>query len=158
MDVWNLLLLVLIANGAPVLAHTVLGSHFAVPLDMGLMFRGQPLLGHSKTWRGVIISILATALVAKLLGYSMQVGAVIACLAMSGDVLSSFIKRRLNRPASSMAPFLDQVPESLLPVWVMRHTFSLDGLSVIMLVCLFIILELVLSKILYYLGIRKTPY
>ena len=154
----HLLLLILVANGAPIIARKLLASRFNYPLDFGVQFRNHDLLGVSKTWRGVIASVMCTALVAVLLGYSLLTGVWVALLAMAGDVLSSFIKRRLNMPPSSMAPLLDQIPEALLPAVVMHAQFGLDVASVMILVLGFIALELILSRILYRLGIRKTPY
>jgi CDP-2,3-bis-(O-geranylgeranyl)-sn-glycerol synthase len=153
-----LLLLILVANGAPVIARNILASRFSTPFDFGVQFFHRDLLGPSKTWRGLIASVVATASVAILLGYAWQTGAWVALCAIAGDAFSSFIKRRLNMKTSSMAPLLDQIPESLLPALVMREAFELDAVSIVVLVCSFIVLELILSQILYRWGIRKTPY
>ena len=59
---------------------------------------------------------------------------------------------------SSMAPLLDQVPESLFPAFMLKEVFNLDISAVILLVLIFIITELVLSHILYRYGLRKEPY
>ena len=77
---------------------------------------------------------------------------------MAGDVFSSFIKRRLGLAPHSMAPLLDQVPESLFPTVMLRHTFGLDAVSIIILVAAFVVAELLLSLVLFKLGIRKKPY
>lgn len=154
----HLLLLILVANGAPILARNLLAPRFNLPLDFHKQYRNRDLFGPSKTWRGLIASIICTAVTALVLGYSLYIGVAIALAAMTGDVLSSFIKRRLNMPPSSMAPFLDQIPEALLPAVVMHAQFGLDMWSVMILVLGFIALELILSRILYRLGIRKTPY
>lgn len=154
----HLLLLLLVANGAPILARNLFGSHFATPVDFGFRLANNPLLGTSKTWRGLLASVLLTMLVAKLLGYSLLTGVIISVCAMTGDLLSSFIKRRLGMVPSSMAPLLDQIPESLLPALAMWYAFSLDWVSVMMLVTAFIVLELILSQVLYSLGLRNTPY
>ena len=58
----------------------------------------------------------------------------------------------------SMAPLLDQVPESLLPALMLMHAFGLDLESITILVSAFIVAELVLSLVLYRLGIRNRPY
>ncbi|MBI3188022.1 MAG: CDP-archaeol synthase [Gammaproteobacteria bacterium] len=154
----HLLILILVANGAPIIARNLLAPRFNLPLDFYIQFHNRDLFGPSKTWRGLIASLICTAVVAILLGYSLLTGIWVALLAMAGDVLSSFIKRRLNMRPSSMAPFLDQVPESLLPAMVMHGQFGLDVPSVMILVLVFIALELILSRILYRLGLRKTPY
>ena len=82
----------------------------------------------------------------------------VAIYAILGDLFSSFIKRRLSMEPSSMAPLLDQIPESLFPAAMMMKTFDLDFSSVIQLVLTFIIVELALSHILYRWGLRKRPY
>lgn len=154
----HLLLFILTANGAPIIARNLLQSRYDYPLDFTIKLGNQDLFGPSKTWRGLIAAIVFTALVAFVLGYTLVLGAVIAVAAMTGDVLSSFIKRRLQLKPSSMAPFLDQIPEVLLPALVVREQFGLDASSVMLVVCGFVLLELVLSQILYRFGIRKTPY
>lgn len=136
-----LLLLILAANGAPVLARKLLASRYDYPLDFGFKLRDQDLLGESKTWRGLLASLVFTSALAGLLGYSWKTGVMLSLCAMAGDVFSSFIKRRLNLQPSSMAPFLDQAPESLLPALVMREQFGLDVTSVMILVGRFIVLE-----------------
>src|ERR1700690_2598356 len=132
MQVWPLLqsvLLLTVANGAPVVAKKVLGARLAFPLDAGAhFFDGQPLLGPSKTVRGVVISIVITAVLAPLLGLSLATGGLVAALAMIGDLFSSFVKRRLKFPSSSQAIGLDQVPESLLPLLVCKETLSLTSI------------------------------
>ncbi|HXK57554.1 MAG TPA: CDP-archaeol synthase, partial [Gammaproteobacteria bacterium] len=78
--------------------------------------------------------------------------------AMLGDLLSSFFKRRLGLNPSAMAFGLDQIPESLLPLLVCRPLLDLSWLQVCLLTLGFLILELLLSQLLYRLGIRRHPY
>ena len=75
-----------------------------------------------------------------------------------GDLLSSFIKRRLKLRPSSMALGLDQVPESLLPLLLLKEPLGLTWPGILRTVVLFFVLELVLSRLLFWLRIRKTPY
>ncbi len=103
-------------------------------------------------------SLLLTPLCALLIGISPLHGFIIASLAMCGDLLSSFIKRRLNITVSAMALGLDQIPESLLPFIFVYFQYSLSLLQVVSGVILFILSELMLSIILFKAGIRKTPY
>lgn len=154
-----LLLLIIIANGTPILIRWLLDDSFELAVDFGQKLPDKNrLFGPSKTWRGVISALLVTSLCAWLLGHSPQTGLLVAIYAISGDLFSSFIKRRLSLQPSSMAPLLDQVPESLFPALMMQHTFNLDTLAVIQLVLIFIIIELILSHILYRWGLRKRPY
>ena len=155
----HLLLMIIVANASPVIIRNLMHDKWDQTIDADMIFvDGQPLLGTSKTWRGIIASICFTSIVGIFLGYSIQTGIIISLLAMIGDISSSFIKRRLKLAPSSMAPLLDQVPESFFPALIMMQSFNLNMLSVLILIILFIIFELSLSKILYQWGFRKHPY
>jgi hypothetical protein len=155
----HLLLLIILANATPVIMRVLLQNRLDTAIDFGYILPDHhPVFGESKTWRGFIGAIIVTAIVAMVLGYGVNTGALIAIYALLGDLFSSFIKRRFGMAPSTMAPLLDQVPESLLPALMMMERFDLDMQSIIILVCLFIVLELLLSYIFFRLGIRKRPY
>lgn len=154
-----LVILILVANGAPILIRNIMGNVANYPLDAGKILGDNfPVFGNSKTWRGVFASVILTVTAAFLLGYGFIFGVIVSVLAMTGDLLSSFIKRRLKIQPSRMAPLLDQVPESLFPALYMMYVLSLAWMDVLFVVMAFIVFELVLSKILYRLGIRRRPY
>ena len=153
------LVLLALANGAPVIGKKVFGDRFAYPLDCGVNLPDRrPLLGPSKTVRGVTLSILVTAGGAPLVGISLQTGALLAAAAMAGDLFSSFVKRRLGRPPSSRAIGLDQAPEALVPLLVCRGSLGLDTVDIVLTVAVFLVGELVLSRLLYRIHLRDQPY
>lgn len=155
----KLLFLLLAANGAPILARHLFEEHFNWPLDGGyLTANGRHLLGPSKTIRGLIASVLSTAAVAQLIGIGWQWGMMIGAFAMLGDLCASFIKRRLDLAPSSKAVGLDQVPESLFPLIPSAVIFDLSWWSVFFLVMAFWVLDTLLSRLLFRLGIRRRPY
>ena len=154
-----LVVLIMVANGAPIIIRNIMGDIANCPLDAGKTLSDHyPVFGNSKTWRGLFASVVFTVIAALLLGYDFGFGLMVSVLAMVGDLLSSFIKRRLKLQTSRMALFLDQVPESLLPALYMMQVLSLAWKDVLFIVAVFIVLELILSKILYRLGIRQRPY
>ena len=153
------LLLLTLANGTPVIAKKIFGRRFARPLDGGAVLAdGRPVFGRSKTIRGIAVAILVTTALAPLLGLDPSTGALAAATAMAGDLLSSFIKRRLDRPPSSRALGLDQLPESLLPLLACRAPLSLSAADIALAVAIFFVGELVLSRLLYRLHLRDQPY
>lgn len=155
----KLLILLFVANGAPVIAKDILRRRFQRPLDGGLQFfDGQPLLGHSKTLRGIFFSLLATAIATPLVGLDWTIGLLIAGAAMIGDLLSSFLKRRLKRPASSRAIGIDQLPEAVFPLLVCMKLLSLGVWDVIVVSTAFLAAELLFSRVLFKLHIRDRPY
>jgi CDP-2,3-bis-(O-geranylgeranyl)-sn-glycerol synthase len=95
---------------------------------------------------------------AQLQGLSLKVGLIVGLFDMLGDVLSSFIKRRMGLPSSSMALGLDQILESLIPLLAVREIFGLTWISILQLVAGFFFLELLLSQLLYRINIRRRPY
>jgi CDP-2,3-bis-(O-geranylgeranyl)-sn-glycerol synthase len=155
----QLLLLLLTANGSPVLTKRILGNRWAVPLDGGARFiDGRPLLGASKTVRGIAVGIAVPSACAPLVGLDVGLGALVGATAMAGDLASSFIKRRLKRPSSSQAPGLDQIPESLLPALACRSQLALGLWDLALVTAVFLIGEIALSRLLYKAHIRDQPY
>jgi CDP-2,3-bis-(O-geranylgeranyl)-sn-glycerol synthase len=100
-----------IANATPV----VLGG--GPPIDGGRKFiNGHPIFGAGKTIRGFFAGFIAGSLVGLtqtvLVGGSplqAPTGALLAAGALTGDLLGSFIKRRLDLPRGKAAPGLDQL-------------------------------------------------
>jgi CDP-2,3-bis-(O-geranylgeranyl)-sn-glycerol synthase len=155
----QLMLLLTVANGAPVIAARLAGQHLPYPLDFGATLGdGRPLFGKSKTIRGIVAAILSTSLAAMLVGLDWKLGAVVAGTAMAGDLLSSFVKRRLGLPPSSRATGLDQIPESLLPLLACQNALALSALDIAICVSGFLVGEIVLSRPLYRLHLRDRPY
>jgi len=155
----QLLFLIIVANGAPIMGRWLVNGRWATPIDGGTVFiDGLPLFGTSKTYRGVLSALLATPPVAIGLGLSWDIGLMVSSLAMVGDCLSSFVKRRLNLPSSSMALGLDQIPESLLPLLGVWQQLSLTWEGILATLAGFFLVELGLSGIMYKLHIRKHPY
>jgi CDP-2,3-bis-(O-geranylgeranyl)-sn-glycerol synthase len=98
------------ANATPVIAR---GRR---PIDGGLKFLdGRRLLGDGKTWEGLIAGLVAGAIVGFLLALVLgepqiaYIGLLSSIGAMIGDLIASFIKRRLGMQRGAPAPVLDQL-------------------------------------------------
>ena len=155
----RLLFLLTLANGTPVLAKKMFGNRLSRPLDRGARcLDGQPLFGASKTIRGIILSVLATVTGAYLVGLEGKKGALFGSVAMSGDLFSSFLKRRLRLTPSSRAIGIDQVPESLFPLLACRRALSLTVSDIAVIVVTFFISEILISRVLYKFGLGDRPY
>ena len=155
----QLLVLLAVANGTPVIAAKVFGKGRSLPLDgSATLADGKPLFGSSKTLRGVLLSIAITTASAPLVGLDWKVGFVVAVGAMIGDLFSSFVKRRLGMIESSKFTGLDQIPESLLPLLASMALLPLTPLSVAIGTFLFFVGALLLSRLFFNLNIRDRPY
>jgi hypothetical protein len=151
--------LLLLANSAPLVAKKIFGDRWAWPLDFGVeLSDGQRLFGASKTIRGVALAVLFGWFGAPLIGLPSALGAQVALLAMAGDLLSSFLKRRRGLPPSSQALGLDQIPESLLPQFACIDPLGLTIADIVAGVVIFLVGELLLSRLLFKLKLRDRPY
>lgn len=126
-------------NFLPPLANIIWGERFNHPLDGGRLWIDQhPIFGDHKTIRGVLVSLLGGSAVAPLLGVDLPVAAGAAGLAMTGDLMSSFIKRRPDLPSGRNVIVLDQIFESLFPLLFLKGPLQLSWLQVLVILLGFI--------------------
>lgn len=124
----KLVLFVVWMNFLPFLAHLIFGDRGGRAVDGGLhWFDGRRVLGDHKTWRGIAVSLVGAALAAPLLDLEWQIGGLTAGLAMAGDLMTSFIKRRLGYAEGKAVFGLDQALEGLLPLAVLAPTLDLPA-------------------------------
>lgn len=155
----QLLALLGLANGTPVIVNRLIGGRWSYPLDGGArFFDGQPLFGASKTARGVLVAVLATAAGGPLVGLTWKIGIVAGTAAMAGDLFSSFLKRRMRLHAGDRATGLDQIPESLFPLLACGLMLPLTALDIAVGVVAFVVGEVLLSLLFYRLRLRERPY
>ncbi len=117
LPVLQITLLLIWLNFLPPAANLLFGKQGDWPLDLGRhWFDGRPLLGPHKTWRGVFFSLAGGTAIFPLLSVSWQSAATIALLSISGDLVTSFGKRRLGHASGKVLLGIDQCAESLLPL------------------------------------------
>src|SRR6478672_11537100 len=95
------------------------------------------------------LSIAATTAFAPLIALNWRIGALVAAMAMLGDLLSSFLKRRMGLAPSRQAIGLDQIPESLLPLLACWFFLPLTIVDVVAATVIFFVSELSLSRVLF---------
>lgn len=157
--IFRTLVLLAVANGTPVIVKRVFGARADHAIDCGMRLAdGRFVFGPSKSIRGVVSSVVATALIAAAMGLTLYVGAVVALGAMAGDLASSFMKRRLGLEPSSKATGLDQIPEALLPCLLLSAIVPLTAGDIAVIVLIFFGGEIVLSELLFRAGVRDRPY
>ena len=151
------------ANGAPVLFG---GGR---PIDGGRKFRdGKPLFGPHKTIRGFVSGLLIGTFVGWVqeaygpsagfppgnvaLGFALSLGALL------GDLLGSFIKRRMDLKPGAHLPLSDQMDFVLvallfsLPVWLPSPTYAL------IIIVLTAPIHYMVNIMAYLLRLKKTPW
>lgn len=158
-DRLEVLLLIIVANGAPILLDRALGHRFNRPLDGGVRLSdGRRLLGASATIRGVAAAVLFTAAAAYLIGHGARMGVLIGLWSMLGDALSSFVKRRVGLAPGDKATGLDQLPESLAPLLVVAGHYGFGWLDIALIALAFTLFDIAISRLLFRLRIRRRPH
>jgi hypothetical protein len=136
------LILLIVANFMPWALGRSFGSRWSAPLDCGVTLSdGRRLLGSHKTWRGLVAAILGCGIAAVLLKMPWWLGMELAGLSMLGDAISSALKRRRGREPGQDDIGLDQLPEALAPLVVLRHALSLGWKEIVLATTVFAILD-----------------
>jgi CDP-diglyceride synthetase len=155
----ELLVMLIAINGAPVLAAYFLGATASRPIDGGQRLPdGRPLFGDSKTWRGVAAAVTLSCVLSLLFNYGFVFGLLFGALVMTGDLISSFIKRRMGLAPSDQSLGLDQLPESFLPSLYATFHLGVAWWWALLWSGSFLLIEILISRPLFRLHIRKRPY
>ncbi len=78
------------------------------PIDFGREWKGFRVLGDGKTWEGFFTGVSIGTAVGFLLG-DVYTGFLLSLGAMLGDLIGSFLKRRMGLERGEEAPLLDQL-------------------------------------------------
>jgi hypothetical protein len=109
-------------------------------VDRGMTFRdGRLFLGSHKTIRGVVGGILAGGAGALILNLPLGVGMWTGILSMAGDLLNSFIKRRLGKTEGQEFLIMDQFLEGALPLVLLVLLARISLVSGIFLLLIFVV-------------------
>lgn len=167
-----------IANATPVLGG---GGQ---PIDGGHFFRdGRRLLGNGKTIRGFIVGIIFGTLtglgqfiiapylrpflamfvtVTPEMDYVLFMQLPIAILmsfgALTGDLVGSFIKRRVGIESGDPAPFMDQLGFIIMALIFAAPIFQPESVFVIILIITTFFIHWASNVVGYLLGLKKHPW
>ena len=126
-------------NFFPPLFSLILNDYFNKPLDGGLLFVDRkPIFGRNKTLRGIVCSMLGGVAVSPLIGIPWWSAGCAALLAMTGDLLSSFIKRRFDITSGRTVVVLDQIFESLFPALYLQYIDIVSTQQLLAAICIFV--------------------
>lgn len=130
LTVW-LMLPVWLANMSPAIAGSAF-KNFS-PLDFGKSIGSQRILGDGKTFEGLLTGIVIGAIIATIeLYFSKQLNmpsySLIAIITMPagalfGDLIASFLKRRLDIKRGSALPIIDQL-DFVIGAWLLTIIFD----------------------------------
>lgn len=163
------------ANMAPSIFRKV--NFLAVPMDFNKKWKGKPITGNHKTWRGLFFGLIASVLIAWLQTYLYKfpyfkalsfidytqfnfiiLGILVGLGVILGDAGESIIKRRLNIPPGGRFFPWDQI-DSLIGGLLFISILYVPPLKVIItLFALAIILHVSVKRIGYWLKIDDKKW
>lgn len=164
-----------LANMSPVIFDKLqLLKFLARPIDGGYKIGQHYIFGPSKTWRGiiaaVILGVMTTGIQAWLYSYdffkSLSIidyrnnyilfGALAGFGAIVGDLVKSFVKRRIGKKSGSSWPIFDQL-DFIAGFFVFTYYLTSPALDIILTIfILTIILHPLTNLAAYYLGFKKV--
>ncbi len=157
-DVLKVVVFLLWVNGLPSFFGVLLRDSFHYPVDGNRLWSdGRPLFGRNKTVRGIAASVAGGIAVFPILGQAWWVAGLAALLAMAGDLLSSFIKRRADFFSGKNIVILDQIFESLFPLLFLKLFIGFEGVEMFIILTLFISTAYLSSCLWLYIVDRPVP-
>lgn len=153
------------ANAAPV----IFGG--GKPIDFGKKFiDGRPIFGPNKTYRGLISGLLVGALVGyvqgiispiyNLPGSSILRGFILSIGALIGDLVGSFLKRRLGLKPGAPLPVIDQIS---FVVFALIFSLAIEPeaispLGAVLVIVLTAPIHVLVNVIAYLLRLKEKPW
>ncbi|MBR6010969.1 MAG: CDP-2,3-bis-(O-geranylgeranyl)-sn-glycerol synthase [Methanomicrobium sp.] len=165
--------LIMIPAYVPNSAAAVFGG--GTPMDFGRNYRdGRRIFGSGKTWRGFIGGVLSGIAAGILLifignyfGFTIHTPLSVVLLAfgaLSGDLVKSFFKRRLNKESGEewlIADQYDLVAGSLLLVLIFDYEWTITNITWLVFIWILIITPILhrgVNIIGYIIGVKKVPW
>jgi len=147
----------------------------AVPIDSGKTLNGREILGKNKTWRGLVVGVLTGIAVAGIqallffysdffrnntvIDYSrvnfILIGALMGGGALVGDLIESFIKRRLGKPSGKPWFPWDQADWIISAILFSSIVYVASWQVVVVTIFLYIGVHLCSDRVVAHLGIKK---
>lgn len=165
-----------LANMAPILFKKHL-SFLDIPVDFGKKINNKPIFGRTKTIRGFLVGILFAILMVFLQKLLMEysflerislidyrefnfiiIGFVFGFGALFGDLVKSFIKRRIGKSSSESWKIFDQLDYVVGSLLFISIIISLKIEEVIGIILLSLILTIIVNQISWKIGFRKERW
>ena len=158
--VWETMLFIFpayCANAIPV----IFGS--GKPVDFGIrFFDGRPIFGKNKTMKGFLLGLLGGTVVglveSYLFAYSIFFGFLLAVGALIGDLMGSFVKRRLGLAPGALLPVFDQL-DFVIGALVFSYPLAMLSWKIVLLIFTITFpLHLLTNFLAYKIGFKKNPW
>lgn len=150
-------------------------AKLAVPVDFGATWKGKDIFGKNKTWRGFVVGVMTGIVVAgvqALLFHNFEffrnntlvdygrvnfalMGALLGGGALAGDLVESFIKRRLGKPSGRPWFPWDQADWIIGAIALSSILYVPRFGAIVVTLVLYVGVHLCSDRMVYLMGIKK---
>lgn len=165
------------ANMAPIIFKNRL-NFLAIPIDFGKTFYRKPLFGKTKTVRGFVVGILSAIFIVflqsnilikinffekiSLINYSdvnfILLGILFGFGTLTGDLVESFIKRRIGKKSSESWKIFDQLDYAIGALLFISPIFILKLSEFLGAIIISLILTIITNQIGWLANLRKEKW
>lgn len=147
-----------IANLAPALVKKV--NFLNYPVDFEATLNNKRIFGSHKTYRGLFFGILSASLLSLIQGNGLIVGLILGSGTLFGDLVGSFIKRRINLKPGGKNLLVDELPGSF---FALVFAFLFGVLTINLYQCLFLLIiglpiHILANKTWHKIGLKEVPW
>jgi hypothetical protein len=131
----------------------------ATPIDRGRAFRGAPIFGENKTWRGPVVMVAASTGTAALIGLPPALGACLGAVYSVSELPNSFLKRRLGiapgaRSARAALQYVADQGDSVLGCTLALLLFTDDAALMCLVFAVGLALHAAFDALLHVFGVK----
>jgi len=155
-----------IANASPpVISRLERLQKHNKPIDFGKLWRGKEIFGKGKTWNGLIFGVLAGTIFGALQGLTgieplitIKLAFMMSFGALVGDMIGSFVKRRLNMKRGKHLPLVDQLDFILGAFLFASFVIEINFTNLIILLIITPLIHILTNRIGYKLKLKREPW
>lgn len=126
------------------------------PLDFNLRIKGKRLLGDGKTIEGTLIGINTGLIISLIL--KAPYGLAVTLASITGDLIGSFIKRRIGLKTGKEFLLIDQLGFITCAYIALSFYTKLENYLVLILLALTFLIHKLTNKIAFKIGLKKVPW
>lgn len=145
-----------------ILAYTLVAYFTNASCTLASLLKPHPIskkiLGEGKTIEGTLIGLNTGLLIGLLLQLDFRLTFLITTASLAGDLLGSFIKRRLKIPSGQEVPIMDQLGFLITAYLALSYYITINFYHATIILSLTYFIHKAANKLAYALKLKKVPW
>ncbi|HLE06192.1 MAG TPA: CDP-archaeol synthase [Candidatus Nanoarchaeia archaeon] len=145
-----------------ILAYTLVAYFTNASCTLASLLKPHPIskkiLGTGKTIEGILLGLNAGLLIGLLLKLDFRLTFITTVASLSGDLIGSFIKRRLKIPQGNEVPLMDQLGFLVTTYLALSYHITINFYHALMILSATYFIHKAANKLAYALKLKKVPW